>query len=117
MNRRIVVTGTDTGIGKTVFSAGLADFLGASYWKPVQAGLEGETYTEAVGRLGGLFARSNRIGALSPSNASLAASFCGHRWRSHSRGLTRTAGYRRAPARNRGSRRADGAAQWRHTLY
>lgn len=36
-----MVTGTDTGIGKTVFSAGLANLLGANYWKPVQAGLEG----------------------------------------------------------------------------
>ena len=51
---RIVVTGTDTGIGKTVFSAGLVDFLGASYWKPVQAGLDGETDSETVGRLGQL---------------------------------------------------------------
>ena len=30
MSRRIVVTGTDTGIGKTIFSAGLAEFLGAN---------------------------------------------------------------------------------------
>lgn len=43
MSRQIVVVGTDTGIGKTVFSVGLADLLGANYWKPVQAGLEGET--------------------------------------------------------------------------
>lgn len=49
---RIVVTGTDTGIGKTVFSAGLVDFLGADYWKPVQAGLDGETDSETVARLG-----------------------------------------------------------------
>ncbi|MVT54139.1 ATP-dependent dethiobiotin synthetase BioD [Bradyrhizobium yuanmingense] len=54
MSQRIVVTGTDTGIGKTVFCAGLADLLGASYWKPIQAGLEGETDTEIVARLGGL---------------------------------------------------------------
>jgi dethiobiotin synthetase len=54
MNRRIVVTGTDTNIGKTVFAAGLADFLGADYWKPVQAGLEDETDTQTVARLGGL---------------------------------------------------------------
>jgi dethiobiotin synthetase len=54
MSRRIVVTGTDTGIGKTVFSAGLADFLGANYWKPIQAGLEGETDSQLVARLGGL---------------------------------------------------------------
>jgi dethiobiotin synthetase len=36
----IIVTGTDTGIGKTVFSAALAGALGASYWKPIQCGLE-----------------------------------------------------------------------------
>ena len=54
MSERIVVTGTDTGIGKTVFAAGLAGFLGARYWKPVQAGLDGETDSENVARLGGL---------------------------------------------------------------
>lgn len=54
MTQRFVVTGTDTNIGKTVFSAALADALGASYWKPVQAGLEGETDSEAVKRLGGI---------------------------------------------------------------
>ncbi|OYX75697.1 MAG: dethiobiotin synthase, partial [Bradyrhizobium sp. 35-63-5] len=54
MNRRIVVTGTDTDVGKTVFAAGLADLIGADYWKPVQAGLEPETDTQAVMRLGGL---------------------------------------------------------------
>lgn len=54
MSRRIVVTGTDTDVGKTVFAAGLADFLQANYWKPVQAGLDGETDTELVMRLGGL---------------------------------------------------------------
>lgn len=35
-----VVTGTDTEIGKSVFSAALTQALGAHYWKPVQAGLE-----------------------------------------------------------------------------
>ncbi|MDI3566942.1 dethiobiotin synthase [Bradyrhizobium sp. Arg816] len=58
-NKRIVVTGTDTGVGKTVFSAGLAGLLGANYWKPVQAGLEQETDSECVRRLGGL--SSDRI--------------------------------------------------------
>lgn len=52
----IVVTGTDTGIGKTIFSAGLAGFLGASYWKPVQSGLEEETDAQLVARLAGLAA-------------------------------------------------------------
>jgi dethiobiotin synthetase len=51
---RLVVTGTDTGVGKTVFSAALAAALGASYWKPVQSGLEGETDSAAVARLASL---------------------------------------------------------------
>src|SRR5579864_4121586 len=54
MSRRIVVTGTDTEIGKTVFAAGLADLLGACYWKPIQSGLKGESDSEIVARLGGL---------------------------------------------------------------
>lgn len=54
MSARLVVTGTDTGIGKTVFSAALADALDASYWKPVQSGLEEETDSETVARLGRL---------------------------------------------------------------
>lgn len=54
MSLRLVVTGTDTDIGKTVFAAGLAHHLGAFYWKPVQAGLAGESDSEAVMRLGGL---------------------------------------------------------------
>ncbi|WP_036241602.1 dethiobiotin synthase [Mesorhizobium sp. STM 4661] len=54
MTKRIVITGTDTGIGKTVFSAGLAGFLDGFYWKPVQSGLDGETDSEVVARLAGL---------------------------------------------------------------
>jgi dethiobiotin synthetase len=52
MNSRFVVTGTDTGIGKTVFSAALTDALGACYWKPIQSGLDTETDSETVSRLG-----------------------------------------------------------------
>jgi dethiobiotin synthetase len=48
---RYVVTGTDTGVGKTVVAAGLAGYLGARYWKPVQAGLDEETDSDAVRRL------------------------------------------------------------------
>jgi dethiobiotin synthetase len=51
---RVVVTGTDTGIGKTVFSAALTAALDGVYWKPVQAGLDGETDTQTVQRLAGL---------------------------------------------------------------
>jgi dethiobiotin synthetase len=50
---RFIVTGTDTDVGKTVFAAGLAARLGAHYWKPVQAGLEGGSDSEEVARLGG----------------------------------------------------------------
>ena len=53
MGRRFIVTGTGTGIGKTVFAAALAGALGAVYWKPVQAGLEGESDSETVARLSG----------------------------------------------------------------
>jgi len=38
--RDLVVTGTDTDVGKTVFAAGLAAATGATYWKPIQAGLD-----------------------------------------------------------------------------
>ncbi|MGX9182023.1 dethiobiotin synthase [Mesorhizobium sp. BHbdii] len=51
MSRTFVITGTDTGIGKTVLAAGLAGLLGGSYWKPIQAGLDGETDSQTVARL------------------------------------------------------------------
>lgn len=54
MNRTFVIVGTDTNVGKTVFAAALADALGAHYWKPVQSGLEDETDSQTVARLGGL---------------------------------------------------------------
>lgn len=50
----LVVTGTDTGIGKTVFAAGLAGALGACYWKPIQAGLDPDGDKDVVARLSGL---------------------------------------------------------------
>lgn len=53
MNRGYVVTGTGTDVGKTVVAAGLAGYLGARYWKPVQAGLDGETDSDTVWRLAG----------------------------------------------------------------
>jgi dethiobiotin synthetase len=54
MTVQVVVTGTDTGIGKTVFSAGLAGLLDGFYWKPVQSGLDEETDSEVVARLSDL---------------------------------------------------------------
>lgn len=49
-----IVTGTDTGIGKTVFSAALAGTISAHYWKPVQSGLEEDPDSETVVRIAGL---------------------------------------------------------------
>ena len=49
--RGFIVTGTDTGVGKTVIAAGLAASIGADYWKPVQAGLDEATDSEEVARL------------------------------------------------------------------
>ncbi|MCC2603405.1 dethiobiotin synthase [Sphingopyxis yananensis] len=51
MTKSFVVTGTDTGIGKTIFTAALAGALGISYWKPIQSGLDDETDSEAISRL------------------------------------------------------------------
>jgi dethiobiotin synthetase len=38
MGLTLLVTGTDTDVGKTVFAGALAAALGAHYWKPIQAG-------------------------------------------------------------------------------
>ena len=49
--RGVFVTGTDTGVGKTVVSACLAKAWSADYWKPVQTGLAeeaGDTATVAI---------------------------------------------------------------------
>lgn len=49
--KEFFVTGTDTGIGKTLVSGMLMSALEATYWKPIQAGLEEETDTEFVQRV------------------------------------------------------------------
>lgn len=54
MTQGVIVTGTDTGIGKTVFAAALAGALGATYWKPIQCGLEDGGDNERVRALSGL---------------------------------------------------------------
>jgi dethiobiotin synthetase len=48
MAQTIFISGIGTGIGKTVISAIIAEALGASYWKPVQAGYENGTDSELV---------------------------------------------------------------------
>lgn len=50
----LVVTGTDTGIGKTVVAAMLTLALDAVYWKPVQSGTADGSDTATVAALTGL---------------------------------------------------------------
>lgn len=52
MSGVLIVSGTDTGIGKTVAAAGIAAALGAHYWKPVQAGTEDGTDSGTAWSLG-----------------------------------------------------------------
>jgi dethiobiotin synthetase len=51
MSSRFFVTGTDTGVGKTVVSALLCAALDAFYWKPIQTGTREGTDRSAVLRL------------------------------------------------------------------
>ncbi|HWV61963.1 MAG TPA: dethiobiotin synthase [Sphingopyxis sp.] len=74
---RFVVTGTDTGIGKTIFSAALAQATGAHYWKPIQSGLEEETDSEAVARLAGVPIRPEAYRLVTPASPHLAAEIDG----------------------------------------
>ncbi|MDO5619996.1 MAG: dethiobiotin synthase [Paracoccus sp. (in: a-proteobacteria)] len=50
---RFVITGTGTGIGKTVFAAGLCGLIGADYWKPLQSGLADGLDADCVAGLSG----------------------------------------------------------------
>jgi dethiobiotin synthetase len=50
----LVVTGTDTDVGKTVVAAMLMLALNGTYWKPVQCGAEPATDRETVAALTGL---------------------------------------------------------------
>jgi len=47
----LFISGTDTGVGKTIVSALLTLNLGLVYWKPIQSGLDEETDTEFVKRV------------------------------------------------------------------
>ena len=75
----LIVTGTDTGIGKTVLSAGLAAALAqrhgaARYWKPVQAGLEDGTDTQTVAALApGVTIHPEAYRLITPASPHLAA--------------------------------------------
>ncbi len=56
---RLIIAGTDTDIGKTVFSAALMLGLETAglkphYWKPIQSGIEGSVDTRTVQKLSNL---------------------------------------------------------------
>lgn len=74
---RFVVTGTDTGIGKTIFSAGLAMATGAPYWKPIQSGLDDETDSEVVARLAGIPIHPEAYRLVTPASPHIAAEIDG----------------------------------------
>ncbi|WP_374397160.1 dethiobiotin synthase [Sphingopyxis sp.] len=72
-----VITGTDTGIGKTVFSAALAGAMRTPYWKPIQSGLEDETDSEAIARLAGVAVLPEAYRLVTPASPHLAAEIDG----------------------------------------
>jgi dethiobiotin synthetase len=61
MSTRFFITGTGTGVGKTLVSAILTEALQADYWKPVQAGYENGTDSEWVSEM-----ISNKISIVHP---------------------------------------------------
>jgi len=58
--RKLIVTGTDTGIGKSVVSAMLTLALNGVYWKPIQSGTEDGTDRLRVMAMTGLAENSFR---------------------------------------------------------
>lgn len=51
MSKKYIITGTDTDIGKTVAAGMLTLALNATYWKPIQSGIEGGVDTKAVQKM------------------------------------------------------------------
>lgn len=77
MTFKIVVTGTDTDAGKTIFAAALAGAAGATYWKPVQAGLDEGTDSARVGALAGVPVLPEAYRLLTPCSPHRAAEIDG----------------------------------------
>lgn len=82
----VFVTGTDTGVGKTVASAALMHrFRGAGplrYWKPIQTGIEIDDDTATVRRLGACSAEEifgEGVRLPKPVSPHLAAQWAGQR--------------------------------------
>ncbi|MBF0307470.1 MAG: dethiobiotin synthase [Alphaproteobacteria bacterium] len=71
--RGVFVTGTDTGIGKTLVSAWLARGWGAEYWKPIQTGIAEGLDADTVARLAGVRVHPGRWLLRAPLSPHLAA--------------------------------------------
>jgi len=54
MPERFFITGTDTGVGKTIASALLCASLDAMYWKPIQTGTVEGTDSDTVKKISGI---------------------------------------------------------------
>jgi dethiobiotin synthetase len=53
-SQRVFITGTDTGVGKTLISAWLCTHWASHYWKPIQSGLDDTTDSQWVHTLSGV---------------------------------------------------------------
>lgn len=73
MTTSLIVAGTDTDIGKTIFAAALCAATGLPYWKPVQAGLSGETDSMIVRRLASCVVRPEAYRLTIPASPHAAA--------------------------------------------
>ncbi|MBW4331019.1 dethiobiotin synthase [Stakelama sp. CBK3Z-3] len=73
----IIVTGTDTDIGKTVFAAALTGALRAAYWKPVQSGLADGEDADTVERLTGITPLPSAYRLITPCSPHRAAEIDG----------------------------------------
>src|SRR5262245_3140999 len=73
--RGLFVTGTDTGVGKTVVSAALAIRTGFRYWKPIQTGPDDDA--AEVRTLAGCETLPNKYRFPDPVSPHLAARRCG----------------------------------------
>jgi dethiobiotin synthetase len=78
--RGLFVTGTDTGVGKTVVAAALMCRYQTRYWKPIQTGIESDDDTAEVRRLTGkTHDRGEGIRLPNPVSPHLAAELAGMR--------------------------------------
>jgi dethiobiotin synthetase len=71
--KTLFITGTDTGIGKTITSAWLCMQWGAEYWKPIQSGLSEQTDSQQLAQLSQTHIHPERYRLKAPLSPHLAA--------------------------------------------